>query len=81
MGRSNKERNGERKGWDRQRDFLEGESTMEEKIWARCDRCDGEIYGGAEYWQINGECVCRECLEEFAGHWFAPFRQVAGEER
>ena len=60
--------------------FSEGESVMEEKIWARCDRCDGEIYGGAEYWQINGECVCRECLEEFAGHWFAPFRQVAGEE-
>ena len=44
----------------------------------RCGRCDGEIYEGAEYYQINGECVCRECLEEFAGHWFAPFRLIAG---
>lgn len=53
---------------------------MEEKDWVRCDRCDGEIYEGAEYYQINGECVCRECLEEFAGHWFAPFRLIAGKE-
>ena len=29
---------------------------MEEKEWVRCDRCDGEIYEGAEYYQINGEC-------------------------
>ena len=28
--------------------------------------------------RINGECVCRECLEEFAGHWFAPFRLIGG---
>lgn len=54
---------------------------MEEKEWVRCDRCDGEIYEGAEYYQINGECVCRECLEEFAGHWFAPFRLITGKER
>ena len=53
---------------------------MEKKEWVRCDRCDGEIYEGTEYYQINGECVCRECLEEFAGHWFAPFRLIAGEE-
>lgn len=57
------------------------ERNMEEKEWVRCDRCDGEIYEGAEYYQINGECVCRECLEEFAGHWFAPFRLIAGKER
>lgn len=57
-----------------------GGSDMEERAWVRCDRCDGEVYEGAEYYQINGECVCRECLEEFAGHWFAPFRLIAGEE-
>ena len=54
---------------------------MDEKEWVRCHRCDGEIYEGAEYYQISGECVCRECLEEFAGHWFAPFRLIAGEEK
>ena len=53
---------------------------MREREWIRCDRCDGEIYEGSEYYQINGQCVCRECLEEFAGHWFAPFRLIAGEE-
>lgn len=53
---------------------------MWEREWIRCDRCDGEIYEGAEYYQINGQCVCRECLEELAGHWFAPFRLIAGEE-
>ncbi len=47
--------------------------TWRKREWVRCGRCDGEIYEGAEYYQINGECVCRECLEEFAGHWFAPF--------
>ncbi len=52
---------------------------MREREWIRCDRCDGEIYEGSEYYQINGQCVCRECLEEFAGHWFAPFRLIAGE--
>ena len=25
---------------------------MEEKEWVRCGRCDGEIYEGAEYYQI-----------------------------
>ena len=36
-----------------------GGSVMDEKEWVRCHRCDGEIYEGAEYYQINGECVCR----------------------
>ena len=80
MGRSNRERNGERKRGDRQRDFSEGERAR----WRRKSGQGVTAVTGrftAEYWQINGECVCRECLEEFAGHWFAPFRQVAGEER
>lgn len=66
---------------DRQKNKKGERSMMEQKEWVRCDRCDGEIYEGAEYYQINGQCVCRECLEEFAGHWFAPFRLIAGEER
>ena len=57
-----------------------GARQVREREWVRCDRCDGEVYEGAEYYQINGQCVCRECLEEFAGHWFAPFRLIAGEE-
>ena len=60
--------------------FLKGDFAMQDREWVRCDRCDGEIYEGSEYYQINGQCVCRECLEEFAGHWFAPFRLIAGEE-
>ena len=47
--------------------------TWRKREWVRYGRCDGEIYEGAEYYQINGECVCRECLEEFADTGLRPF--------
>lgn len=77
-GRATKGQGGKKKRGEVEKQ--KGGPDMEERAWGRCDRCDGEIYEGAEYYQINGECVCRECLEEFAGHWFAPFRMIAGEE-
>ena len=52
---------------------------MEEKIAAQCDNCGFEIYDGEPYYRINGEIICRDCLEEYAARLLAPFR-IGGEE-
>ena len=44
-----------------------------EGVSARCALCDGEIYRGEEYYHINGQAVCRDCLAEYAVQVFAPY--------
>lgn len=46
---------------------------MEEKEWVRCGRCDGEIYEGTEYYQINGECVCESAWRSLQDTGLRPF--------
>lgn len=45
-----------------------------EEIVAACDICGFEIYRGEEWYRINGESVCEDCVREFAVRWLAPFR-------
>ena len=52
-----------------------------EGVSARCALCDGEIYRGEEYYHINGQAVCRDCLAEYAVQVFAPYLVKGGGEK
>lgn len=52
--------------------------TPYEPVCACCDQCGGEIYGGEEYYFINGETVCENCFSDYARALLRPFR-VGGE--
>lgn len=52
--------------------------TPYEPVAACCDMCGGEIYKGEEYYQINGESVCDDCVERYARSVLRPFL-VGGE--
>ena len=41
------------------------------KVEGVCDLCGGEIYQGQSYYRINGRTVCRDCLADYAGSYFA----------
>lgn len=45
-----------------------------DEIAAECDMCGFEIYRGEEFYRIDGEYICEDCLREFAVRFFAPFR-------
>ena len=44
-----------------------------------CGRCGCEICRGEEYYWVNGEVVCEDCLEDFAREYFAAFLTRGGE--
>ena len=52
---------------------------MDGKVTAECDLCGKEIYEGEEYYRINGESVCSDCLETYAIRLLTPFRLRGGE--
>ena len=37
-----------------------------------CRLCQGELYRGDAFWQIEGSPVCEECFGAFARRYFAP---------
>jgi hypothetical protein len=43
----------------------------EDKIFAMCDYCDGEIYEGEDYYAIDDKNICVGCLRDFASDYFA----------
>lgn len=43
----------------------------EDKVFAMCDHCGGEIYDGETYYDIDGEYVHVDCLPDFASNYFA----------
>lgn len=45
-----------------------------------CTLCGREIPTGWEYWYCNGNCVCPDCLLDFARSELAPFRRTHGGE-
>ncbi len=51
-----------------------------ECIVAVCHLCGGEICAGEEYYQRDGEIICRMCLEDYARRCMAPFLVEGGEE-
>jgi alkyl hydroperoxide reductase subunit AhpF len=38
----------------------------EDVIFTYCKYCGGEIYEGENYYAINGENICVDCLRDFA---------------
>lgn len=39
----------------------------------KCSECEEEIYEGEEYYEIDGECLCNGCANE----WFYAHKRVA----
>lgn len=44
---------------------------------AWCDRCGEEIYEGTDFYRVNGETVCEDCLCDYARELLALYRQKA----
>lgn len=36
-----------------------------EKVFSNCDHCDGEIYAGEDYYQIEDSLLHEDCLESY----------------
>lgn len=43
--------------------------------YCQCDMCGEPIYDGEDYWDINGDIVCEDCLLEY----MQCFKRTAGE--
>ena len=35
------------------------------EVMHECENCGAEIYEEDEYFEINGECYCPDCIKEF----------------
>lgn len=46
---------------------------------ALCSLCGATIYDGEEYYHINAQAFCTDCLEDYARRVFAPFVHRGGE--
>lgn len=49
----------------------------EDKVFAMCDCCGGEIYEGEDYYSIDGELIHEDCLHDFADEYFKDCREEA----
>ena len=47
---------------------------------AECELCGGEIVYGQEYYCINGQIFCEDCLTDYARRYFAPYVCRGGED-
>ena len=45
---------------------------------AWCRFCRGEIYQGEEYYQVDGQAVCTDCLDALARDYFRLYRVEGG---
>lgn len=43
----------------------------EDKVYGYCDYCNGEIYEGDTVYDIDGQRIHEDCLEDFARGYFA----------
>lgn len=43
----------------------------DDRVFCYCTGCGGEIYEGCEYFNIDGDAVCENCLGEFAVDYFS----------
>lgn len=43
----------------------------EDKVFAVCDYCGGEIYEGETYYDIDRKNIHVDCLRDFASDYFA----------
>ena len=39
-----------------------------------CDRCGEEIYDGEEYYRVDGQIICTDCVAEYARRLLWPCR-------
>lgn len=67
--------------WQRQYDeWVTRTPEDDEKIFCYCEHCDGEIYEGEEYLEVDGANIHEDCFDEHAREALDPRRRVAGEE-
>lgn len=61
------------RGWGRTagKDFRDGREM-------RCSLCQGELYPGEFYFELEGRAVCEDCLGRYAGWYFAAQRRRVG---
>lgn len=45
-----------------------------------CELCGGDIGGGEDYYLVNGQVFCEDCLADYARRYFAPYRCRGGED-
>ena len=45
-----------------------------------CSLCEAPIWDGEEFYRIDGNAICAECLPRFAEDYFADRALVRGEE-
>ena len=43
----------------------EWEWKEKRRVVHECENCECEICEGDEYFEINGECYCPDCIKEF----------------
>ena len=53
---------------------------MGEPEAALCALCAGELYRGEEFYRIDGQVVCPDCLPRFAEAYFGLCRITGGSE-
>lgn len=46
-------------------------------VFDYCDMCGGEIYKGEEFYDIENQCICEDCLHDFADEYFESYRREA----
>jgi hypothetical protein len=52
----------------------------DEVVFCHCDHCDGEIYEGEEYLDIeNGHRIHEDCYDDYAKEVLNPTIRIAGE--
>ena len=51
------------------------------RLWVgECELCGSDIGCGQEYYLLNGQVICEDCLADFARRYFAPYRHRGGED-
>lgn len=50
----------------------------QERPVAWCRYCRGEIYGGEDYYRVDGRAVCLDCLDRLAADYFGLCRITGG---
>ena len=53
---------------------------QEQKVLQYCDECQGEIYKGNEYYNLEGYNLCEECFDKMQSKEKEDHRLIAGEE-
>ena len=49
-------------------------------IACECELCGDDIHTGEDYYLVNGQVFCEDCLADYARRYFAPHLRRGGED-